>query len=139
MEALEQNALLHAWTFERLDAAGFVLGLRAKDGSQFTLQVRCEGYPTTPPAWHWYNPNTKAIDAAADTPLGGNFFHGAGVICAPWNRLAYKAVDARGPHDNWVLGNWMSIPETGGTRTLAAMGERIAFELRTSFTYRMVR
>src|SRR3546814_9519987 len=88
----------------------------AKDGSRFTTLAKCDGFAARPPAWHWYNPETKAVDAPRDTPLGGSFFHSAGVICAPWNRLAYKGVDARGPHDNWTIGNWMTIPETGGTR-----------------------
>jgi len=43
MEALEQNAALHGWMFERHEDPGFTLGLPAKDGSRFTVQVRCEG------------------------------------------------------------------------------------------------
>ena len=137
IDALRENAELHGWKFELLDANSFLLGLPANDGSGFTLLAKCDGFAGTPPAWHWYNRQTKAVDAPADTPLGGSFFHSAGVICAPWNRLAYKGVDARGPHDNWTIGNWMAVPETGGTRTLAAMANRIAHELRSSFTKRM--
>lgn len=137
IDALRQNAEVRAWFFEPLDITTFVLGLPAKDGSEFALLAKCDGYPGTPPAWHWYNRETKVVDARVDTPTGGSFFHGSGVICAPWNRLAYKGVDPRGPHDNWIIGNWMATRETGGTRTLAAMAERIAHELRTSYTGRM--
>lgn len=137
IEAVRQNAELHGWKFEQLDPASFILGMLATDGSWFTTLAKCDGFAARPPAWHWYNPETKAIDAPRDSPLGGNFFHSAGVICAPWNRLAYKGVDARGPHDNWTIGNWMTISETGGTRTLAAMATRIAHELLTAFTKRM--
>jgi hypothetical protein len=137
IEAVQKNATLHGWKFKLLDAASFLLGLPTKDGSEFTVMAKCDGFAPTPPAWHWYNPETKAIDAPCDTPLGGSFLHTAGVICAPWNRLAYKEVDPRGPHSEWTIGNWMAIPETGGTRTLAAMAIRIAHELRTSFTKRM--
>lgn len=136
IEAVRQNAALHGWKFDQLEPAVFSLSMPAKDGSWFTTLANCAGFAVTPPAWHWYNPETKTIDAACDTPQGGNFFHSVGVICAPWNRLAYKRVDGRGPHDNWDIGNWMAVPETGGTRTLAAMAIRIGHELLTSFTKR---
>ena len=137
IEAVRQNAELHGWMFDLLNGMTFLLGFPARDASTFSLMAKCDGFAGTPPAWHWYNPETKMIDAPCDTPLGGSFFHSSGVICAPWNRLAYKGVDARGPHDNWTIGNWMAIPETGGTRTLASMATRIAHELRISFTQRM--
>jgi hypothetical protein len=135
IEAVRQNAELHGWEFEQIDPESFTLGLPARDGSRFTVLAKCEGFAAMPPAWHWYNPETKVIDAPCDTPVGGTFLHG--VICAPWNRLAYKGVDARGPHDNWIIGNWMTTPETGGTRTLAAMATRVAHELLTAYKKRM--
>ena len=137
LEALRQNAEVHKWLLDRIDPTTFVIVLQDKRASTLALFVRCDDYPSQPPAWHWYNLRTKAIDAPEDTPLGGNFFHGNGVICAPWNRLAYKSEDSRGPHDDWTIPNWMSVPETGGTRTLAAMADRIAHELRISYKRRM--
>jgi len=134
---LRQNAGVHGWFFELVEPTTFVLGLPAKDGSDLALFVKCNDYPSQPPAWHWYNRETKEIDAFGDTPTGGSFFHGSGVICAPWNRLAYKTKDPRGPHNDWDIGNWMAVAQTGGTRTLAAMAERVAHELRTSYTRRM--
>lgn len=134
---LQAVAKVHSWRFELIDSTTFVLGLPANDGSEFALRTECDGYPAEPPAWRWHNRRTKASDAPADTPKGGSFFHGNGVICAPWNRLAYKSRDPRGPHGNWDIGNWMAVPETGGTRTLAAMAQRIAHELLTSYTGRM--
>lgn len=136
IEDLRQNAELHSWYFKRVDSTTFMLGLSAKDGSDFALLVKCDGYAAKPPAWHWYNRETEAVDALCDTPLGGQFFHSSGVICAPWNRLAYKSEDPRGPHGNWNIGNWMNIRETGGTRTLAAMAGRIAYEFKVSYTGR---
>lgn len=87
-------------------------------------------YSAEPPAWHWYNADTKQIDQLRDTPKEVGFFHGSGVICAPWNRLAYKSVDSRGPHDDWQIGDWRSNPQTGGCKTLGAMAQRIALELK---------
>lgn len=134
--ALRENAEVHGWCLEVQDNTTFVLDLPAKDGSVFALLVKCDGYKAKPPAWHWFNRDTTALDAPRDTPAGGSFFHGNGVICARWNRLAYTAVDPRGPHAEWEIGDWITQPETGGTRTLAAMAERIAHELRTSYTGR---
>ena len=79
--AVRTIVMLHGWNFEQLNAASFTLGIPAKDEYWFTVLAKCDGFAAT------YNPETKAIDAPCDTPLGGSFFHGAGVICAPWNRL----------------------------------------------------
>lgn len=98
MAALRENAELLGWTLEELDTTAFVLGFPASDGSTFWVKALCDGYPAQPPAWHWYNPETQALDHPRDTPRPIGFFHGKGVICAPWNRLAYKTIDPRGPH-----------------------------------------
>lgn len=128
---LEEIAARKGWKIERRDEPEFVLGLPARDGSWFWLLCGCERYPAIPPAWHWYNPETKERDRPQDTPTGGGFFHGSGVICAPWNRLAYKSEDPRGPHSDWTIGNWRGEPKTGACKTLAAMALRIATELRS--------
>src|SRR3546814_16578511 len=98
----------------------------AKDGSRFTTLAKCDGFAARPPAWHWYNPATKAVDAPRDTPLGGRFFHSAVVICAPWSRLDNRGGDARGPHNHWTTGHWRTLPKPGRTRQYgsSAMGER---------------
>lgn len=136
-EELRQNASLHGWSLELVGQDGFILDLPTKDGSNFSLLTKCNEYPEMPPAWHWYNKQTKAIDSPGDTPTGGTFFHGNGVICAPWNRLAYKHIDARGPHSDWTIGNWLSAKETAGTQTLAAMADRIAHEFLTAYQKRL--
>lgn len=130
LKPLSEAATHRGWSVERVDEVSFVLGLPARDGSSFWLLCRCAGYPGIPPAWHWYQPETRAIDQPRDTPTGGGFFHGSGVICAPWNRLAYKSEDTRGPHSDWTIGSWRSNPKTGGCKTLAAMALRIAIELK---------
>jgi hypothetical protein len=129
LQPLIEIANRRGWTIARIDATTFVLGLPARDGSSFSLFCRCIGYPGVPPAWHWYNQETGALDQARDTPTGGGFFHSAGVICAPWNRLAYSSEDARGPHSDWTIGAWRTNGKTGACKTLPAMALRIAFEL----------
>jgi hypothetical protein len=132
LEPLVQIGSRRGWTVQGMDATSFILGLPARDGSWFWLFCRCDAYPGLPPAWHWYDSDTKAVDQPRDTPTGGGFFHSSGVICAPWNRLAYVTVDPRGPHSDWVIGAWRSNEKTGGCKTLAAMALRIAVELRAA-------
>jgi hypothetical protein len=129
---LEENAALKGWKLGRRGACEFVLGILARDDSWFWLLCRCDRYPAMPPAWHWLNPETMEYDRPQDTPKGGGFFHGNGVICAPWNRLAYKSEDPRGPHNDWTIGNWRAEPKTGACTTLSAMALRVATELRAS-------
>ena len=40
-----------------------------------------------------------------------------------------RQVDARGPHPEWVMGDWRNNPHTKGCKTLCAMALRIFVEL----------
>ena len=128
--ALEENAVLLGWKLERLTPTSFTLTMPATDGSFFSVLCLAERYSAEPPAWHWYNTGTKKLDEPQDTPKEVGFFHQKGVICAPWNRLAYQTVDPRGPHNDWQIGAWRNNPQTGGCKTLSAMAQRIALELK---------
>jgi hypothetical protein len=129
---VEENARCLGWKLERTTPTSFILGLPAPDGTWFWLNCLCDRYAAEPPAWHWYNPDTKLLDQPKDMPKDGGFFHSNRVICAPWNRLAYKSVDARGPHEDWQIGDWRNNPKTAGCKTLSAMAIRIAHELKTT-------
>ncbi len=125
---LREIATLRQWPLNR----EFILGLTARDSSPFSLLVDCRDYPAIPPAWHWYNSETRALDQPADTPKGNGFLHDSGCICAPWNRLAYKQINPNnGPHDDWDLASWVTNPQTGRCTTLAAMALRIYVELNS--------
>ncbi|KWV60495.1 hypothetical protein AS156_29400 [Bradyrhizobium macuxiense] len=137
LDTLRENVGLMNWSLEQIDDLTFVLGLPAKDGVNCHLRVRCDGYAAMPPAWHWFNPATGRIDYRQDTPRGGNFLHGNGVICAPWNRLAYTTVDSRGPHSDWEIGAWQLNPYTKACRNLSAMALRIAYELMKNYDGRL--
>lgn len=137
MGAVESIANARGWNISRPTPQVMHLDLPAKGGERFYLHVNLEGYAATPPAWHWRDPATDTLDLPAQTPAGGNFLHGSGVICAPWNRLAYQQVDLRGPHSDWTLANWKLNSHTGGTRTLAAMALRVAHELSVSYQRRL--
>jgi hypothetical protein len=130
---LREVAGNRGWDLKQTDGPGFVLGLPASDGSRFWLKAECDGFQGTPPAWHWHNPESGALDCPADVPKGsGGYFQSSGRICAPWNRLAYKSVDPQGPHGDWELSNWMTNPNNGRCTTLAAMALRIAVELSST-------
>lgn len=127
--ALRENAAARGWQLKALDAVLFHLTLPAKDRSEFYLLVDCNGYPVQPPAWDWCDAAATRTDRSADKPRGSGFLHNSGVICAPWNRLAYKTVDPRGPHGDWSIGDWQKNSYTAGCTTLAHMALRIFIEL----------
>lgn len=122
-------AAQRGWRFERLDDIRFFICLPSRDGTDYGVLVDCDRFLEQPPAFHWYNPGTRACDQPADTPSGSGYLHSSGRICAPWNRLAYKQIDPKGPHSDWQLANWRTNGKTGGTTTLAAMVLRIYTEL----------
>ena len=75
-------------------------------GEVFFLRGQLDDYREIPPAWTftdagWQAPPTQRLFPKAATPAtgGASMFHTQPVICAPFNRLAYK--EHAGPHDNW--------------------------------------
>ena len=125
---VEENAQLHGWAFDRVGPNSFRVSLTAKNYDIFQLEVECDQFPDIPPAIHWRNQNSGALDELADSPDPYNYFHGSGRICAPWNRLASTE---GGPHQKWKWANWRQQPETKATLSLAAMILRIHHELRS--------
>lgn len=131
IQHLADTANQRGWRFTKFDDNRFTLGMQARDESWYWLRVECDRFLEQPPAFHWFNPETNKLDQRADTPSGGGFFHDdSGRICAPWNRLAYKQVDDRGPHADWALANWRTNEKTRGATTLCAMVLRIYIELQ---------
>lgn len=121
-------AELRGWLLEHVGTRCFRVTLSARDGDHYQLEVHYDGFPALPPSFHWRNPATGALDQTADAPNPYQFFHrDTNRICAPWNRLASEP---GGPHIEWVPASWQEQPETGETRTLAAMVLRIHHELR---------
>jgi hypothetical protein len=136
LAALAANAAEMGWLLAILGDGTFVLGVPAKDGSHLYWRCETDRYPTWPPAWHWSDAVGKEIDTANVIARGGNFFHDNGVVCAPWNRLAYNAVDKRGPHGDWTIGDWLTNAKTRQCTTLAAMAARLAIEANQRFEKR---
>lgn len=128
---LRETAADWGWALKEISPLTFLLGLPASDGSVFYLLVDCDDYAVTPPAWRWCDIDGGSIDAPHCTPDGSGFFHQNSVICAPWNRLAYSTIDARGPHGDWAIGDWKSNSYTKGCTTLCHMALRLFVELNS--------
>jgi hypothetical protein len=127
--ALREIAANRGWPLKELDSLHFHLGLPARDQSKFYLLVAGDHYKVQPPAWYWCDAEGAHTDRLADRPQGSGYLHANGVICAPWNRLAYKSVDPNGPHTDWAIGDWQKNSYTGGCTTLAHMALRVYVEL----------
>ena len=128
---LREQAGWLGWSLVESSPLHFLLGLPASDGTRFYLSVDCDDYAVMPPAWRWCDVEGGSLDAPSCTPDGSGFFHQHGVVCAPWNRLAYKTLDERGPHNDWTIGDWKNNSYTKGCKTLCAMALRLYVELNS--------
>jgi hypothetical protein len=96
----------HGWT---VDWRPVVLVLLADgthpDRSPVRLHADVAGYRAQPPAWRFIPPGSESPEPyrfpkSESLPGGiGSIFHSSKVICAPFNRLAFK--DHDGPHQDW--------------------------------------
>ena len=110
---VEENAQLHGWAFDRVGPRCFRVSLTSKSEDTFQLEMECDQFPDIPPAIHWRNQNSGALDELADSPNPYNYFHGSGRICAPWNRLASTE---GGPHKKWEWGKLEAAAGNQGHR-----------------------
>lgn len=135
----QHHGLEHTW-----DEGALALRVRLEGGGHgegvteaYLLAGTFEDYRAMPPAWRFLDPrdgrdiSLPAYPAAGPFP-SGSVLHPNGVICAPWNRLAYR--DVGGPHDNWTEpSKWQSIePERTQARTVPEMLARIRAEVAIS-------
>jgi hypothetical protein len=101
---------------------------------RYVVQGVLEDYDVLPPAWRFIDPRTAGVigQAAYPRPVGNSVLHGNGVICAPWNRLAYQ-VDG-GPHGDWGPTTGWKMPRSGYTQalTIPDMLDRIHREVKRS-------
>ena len=131
--------LEHSW-----DEAALLLmvrfdGLADENGhsEQYLLTGVFDDYRVIPPAWRFLDPrNASDVGQAAFPAPGvfgaGSILHTNGIICAPWNRLAYA--HETGLHNNWTdLTKWESLePNNTQARTIPDMLARIRAEVAFS-------
>jgi hypothetical protein len=90
--------------------------LQPETSTRFFLRGRFRDYRALPPEWTFTDEKWGATGRPGDFPKGVRSSFGAtifimhkesGVICAPFNRLAYT--DHAGPHGNWGgPANWLN-------------------------------
>lgn len=124
----EESPGLLAWARRKqwdllVDAARLVVVSwfpHPRDGGLLVLEGDLEGYKAVPPAWRFLDIE-NGTESRRAFPLGtDSFFHSDRVICAPWNRLAYK--DHGGPHGNWGgPSQWLDVRDGTQAHTLADM------------------
>jgi hypothetical protein len=106
-----------------------------KTGHLLLLDADLAGYRAVPPAWQFLEPKTReavknAWPAAAPVQGKSSIFHGA-LICAPFNRLAFK--DLQGPHNDWGGPTaWLDVKGTVFAANLAEMLQVIRLHLSVS-------
>jgi hypothetical protein len=97
----------------------------------------CSWYPVAAPAWRFADAAgdspKSAFPAPGSTPaIKGSIFHPNGLICAPWNRLAYA--EFGGVHNDWGgIVNWKAAaPGYTQAHTVADMLQTLAVHLTAS-------
>jgi hypothetical protein len=101
------------------------------------VTVDCSGYPSVAPAWRFVDDAGASPKSAFPAPgnvpgINGSIFHSNGLICAPWNRLAYRELG--GVHDDWGgIVNWRTAAR-GFTQahTVPDMLQTLAVHLKAS-------
>jgi hypothetical protein len=111
-------------------------------GTALYIRADLRGYRAVPPGWRFLHPDLDAQPTATHPfpqagqhlRIQGSIFHGNRVICAPWNRSAYKENGNEGLHEDWGgLANWTNAA-AGYTKadTLADMLDQIYQHLSAS-------
>jgi hypothetical protein len=105
--------------------------------SSIRLHADLAGYRAVPPGWTVIPPDATApagyrFPVAGTLPGGSSsIFHPSGVMCAPFNRLAYQ--HSGGPHGDWGgPASWLDVKGHVRAVTLAEMLAVIAAHLNYS-------
>lgn len=128
----------HAWQLN-LDLEKLVLDVllvHPADGEAMLLSGKFDGYRGLPPEWVFLDPRSRqmtihAWPKAGAIPRRSSIFHSFGVICAHWNRLAYKQFN--GPHSDWGdLSGWADMRVGGHAENICEMLSAINVHLAVS-------
>lgn len=87
-----------------------ILAVRMSSGvdkEEYIFEFKLDDYRELPPSIELVHPVSGERGTRRCYPSGGNaYFHSQPVVCAPWNRRAYKVLG--GPHADWEMKNWAS-------------------------------
>jgi len=138
--AADAYARRHGWSLTWLkdDLVLLADGKHPADQSSMRWHAHLGGYRAFPPAWTCFQ-REEGKDAfksrfpkAGSVPGGASsIFHSAGVICAPFNRLAFQ--EHSGPHADWGgPAQWMNVRGHVRATVLAEMLAQIIIHLKFS-------
>jgi len=118
----------------------FADGHHPADKSPMRWKGDVNNYRALPPIWSCFHGEMKENELVWKPrfPKGGalpggaaSIFHSSGVICAPFNRLAYT--EHSGPHSDWGgSANWLNVRGKVRATTLAEMLAQIVVDLTCS-------
>lgn len=139
-QAVQAWANRHGWTVT-LDLEDLVLTVdtvHPADDGPLRLIAELESYKAIPPAWEFVDPRTgeaskRVYPAPGKLPgVASSIFHGQPCLCAPFNRLAFKANE--GPHTDWgEPTDWLDVDQTKVRATdLGSMLQVIKLHLSAS-------
>lgn len=134
--------LEHTWNEDSLT---FMVRLEghandAGDREAYLLTGIFDDYRVLPPTWRFLDPRTGEDTGNTGFPHpgsfpGGSVLHSNGVVCAAWNRLAFKtAENPTGVHEDWGdLAGWEKVGSTyTQARTIPDMLARLRAEVALS-------
>lgn len=135
----EHHRLRYDWDENDLVFKLWLSGLREDSGEneQYLLVGTFPDYRVMPPEWRFVDSRNEVDIGPAAYPHPGPFPNGSilhtnGVICAPWNRLAYG--DRGGPHSDWQdAASWQTTaPDRTRALIIPDMLVRIRAEVQVS-------
>ncbi|SRR6266849_7025765 len=135
----KHHGLEHSWDKEALAFTVRLQGGSEREGEPeaYLLTGTFDDYRVIPPVWRFLDPRTRRDIGPAAYPMAGPFpqgsvLHSSGVICAPWNRLAYG--DRGGPHMDWTEpAKWQTLaPQYTSANTIPDMLARVRAEVLLS-------
>jgi hypothetical protein len=117
-------------------------GKHPADDSPARIHGDVSSYRALPPAWRFIvvdGDTTDKVRAVKSGCLPGgisSMFHDNGVICAPFNRLAYQ--EHGGPHSDWNgPPRWLEVKGKVSATTLAEMLAQILLHLNYSLGWKI--
>jgi hypothetical protein len=113
---VQDLARSHKWgIIPNYNELSLLVTMYAYTGDLFILDIRFDNYKEQPPLFEFIDPDTGERETRHAYPrTNDSLFHDSGpCICAPFNRKAYKALYATGPHSDWLLGDWKTSTANG--------------------------
>jgi len=118
----DRQRVLLGWLADILEVR--VTMSQPETGDQYFLRGKVDDYRELPPAWSFTDGKWKADPIKSFFPRpnalpggGASIFHPQPVICAPFNRLAYKFEGVQGPHGDWGgPANWLAAGKPNEVR-----------------------